>query len=825
MKRIIIVMILFCLSVIFISCNNTKNDESNYEQKNISTETDVNKNDNDINEQTGQNSKSDSEDNSDVQSDQNNESDSSGENNDGEKTTIIEDEPLRIKDLKTKNGNFEYIDYAKNLGFHYYANQFFSSGLYGYPIGLMPSEYTMDIYTTKGLFYLPYEGNPTEYSDVKTDKLFRIDWYHNHTESYVEDHPYEYMEEYEDTYIVIIYKIDDVYYGYLILSVEHKIVNQNENYTDRVVEGTFVEIYVEEVANKLFDLEYDDLKKVTKSLLDTKILLEISDYSNNKEITDGLYKLKNLAKADGTYLRLTTTTSDYFYFKNKKFVYEDSCLGEITDDFTIDTSLLVNTSEDCDIDLAALSKAKVKVLVFNYSGNTCVVFYYKGCFYVGEKCKEFHSGLEQMPSVNYGTNYGTETNFRIIITHLYKLEKVDYQKIQVDLGIDYIVSNPFSSIIIDKIDKSIIIAKELIEDNSIVIPVLSSYVYCTYQKDGEDIKIDSSMEPYFTPDLLLNCIVIDASIDVNYSFKTKLLYKFIPSNNGLTEREKHIIARTYVNNNTTDIENPYLFVEYYGRYNGGYVVYITSNYYVYEKKDTIITIDNYIFTYQDENQLLFIKYNDVFTLSDAFNEEKLTSQDISDIYQKYTFNTGNTGELVFYKPIIYLYPTEEMDLTIKFKDPSRLITTYPVYKDGWNIHVSVDSTITIDNRSYYALYYDEIGNFVATFDEGFYVTKENAITFLEESLDEMGFSNREANEFIMYWLPILEANGESLVYFEQTEERNNECPLEMSVNPDTYLRVIIHIKKCNGEVDIKKQELKKTLRIGFTLVEWGGTIY
>ena len=297
MKRIVIIVLLLILSVLFISCNNNTSEKTNdiidNEQVKVALNNNLDSNTKDLNETTGQEDEDETGDATE-QTNQNN-----GEENventettqpiestqpkNAEEIPIIEDKPLRVKDLVTKDGNFEYIDYYKKSGFHYYADQFFSSGLYGYPIGLMPSDYTMDIYTTKGLFYLPYEGNPTEFNDVKTDKLFRIDWYHNHTESYVTDHPYEYMEEYEDTYIVIIYKIDDVYYGYLILSVEHKIANQNENHTDRVVEGTFVEIYVEEVASKLFDLEYDDLKKITKSLLDIKILLEISDYSNNKD--------------------------------------------------------------------------------------------------------------------------------------------------------------------------------------------------------------------------------------------------------------------------------------------------------------------------------------------------------------------------------------------------------------------------------------------------------------------------------------------------------------------------------------------------------------
>ena len=179
------------------------------------------------------------------------------------------------------------------------------------------------------------------------------------------------------------------------------------------------------------------------------------------------------------------------------------------------------------------------------------------------------------------------------------------------------------------------------------------------------------------------------------------------------------------------------------------------------------------------------------------------------------------------KPIIYFYPEQEMDLSVTYYDPSKLITTYPKYNDGWNIHLKEDGTFTTneDNREYYALYFDEVSNYECSFNEGFFVNKDNAITFLEEKLDYMGYTNREADEFIMYWLPVLENNGNSIVYFEQTEEREQECPLTFSTTPDSILRTIIHIKQVDGDQDIKEQELTKFERTGFTVVEWGGTIH
>ena len=176
------------------------------------------------------------------------------------------------------------------------------------------------------------------------------------------------------------------------------------------------------------------------------------------------------------------------------------------------------------------------------------------------------------------------------------------------------------------------------------------------------------------------------------------------------------------------------------------------------------------------------------------------------------------------KPVIYFYPEEEMDLTVTFYDEDRLMTTYPKYDGGWNIHLKEDGTFTTgDNgREYYAIFFDEVPNYTCNFTEGFYVTKDNAISFLEEKMDYMGFTNRETDEFIMYWLPILESNERSLVYFEQTEERNEECPLGFSVEPDTLIRTIIHIKKVNEPTYIQEQTLTHYDRSGFTVTEWGG---
>ena len=180
---------------------------------------------------------------------------------------------------------------------------------------------------------------------------------------------------------------------------------------------------------------------------------------------------------------------------------------------------------------------------------------------------------------------------------------------------------------------------------------------------------------------------------------------------------------------------------------------------------------------------------------------------------------------VSYKPILYLYPTDDMNINVKLEKDNNIITSYPKYDNGWNVFVSKDGIIHYNNREYYALYWDEYNDNNVDFSTGFYVDSKSAIEFLEEKLDIIGLNNREANEFIMYWLPILEENKQSLVYFELTEEREKNNKLIIYPKPDSFLRINMHIKKIYGKIDIEEQKLDTFDRNGFTVVEWGGTIH
>ncbi len=178
------------------------------------------------------------------------------------------------------------------------------------------------------------------------------------------------------------------------------------------------------------------------------------------------------------------------------------------------------------------------------------------------------------------------------------------------------------------------------------------------------------------------------------------------------------------------------------------------------------------------------------------------------------------------KPVLYLYPEEETEVTVSFSNPEILETTYPKFNNYWRVTASPNGDLLDqNNKYYYALYWDEKKVHTVDFSEGYYVEKDDAIKFLEEKLSYIGLNDKERNEFIMYWLPVLEKNGKSLVYFELTEERESYNKLLINPQPDSMLRLVIHIKKVDEKVNIKKQSLSKFKRRGFTVVEWGGTTY
>ena len=106
--------------------------------------------------------------------------------------------------------------------------------------------------------------------------------------------------------------------------------------------------------------------------------------------------------------------------------------------------------------------------------------------------------------------------------------------------------------------------------------------------------------------------------------------------------------------------------------------------------------------------------------------------------------------------------------------------------------------------------------------EGFCVKGEDTAAFLEEALAKLGLNRAEANEFIVYWLPLMERNPYNIISF-QTEAYTDSARLQIEPKPDTLIRVFMVWKAVDSFTELPKQELTAPNRTGFTVLEWGGT--
>ncbi|MFN0203820.1 MAG: hypothetical protein ACKVTZ_20015, partial [Bacteroidia bacterium] len=178
------------------------------------------------------------------------------------------------------------------------------------------------------------------------------------------------------------------------------------------------------------------------------------------------------------------------------------------------------------------------------------------------------------------------------------------------------------------------------------------------------------------------------------------------------------------------------------------------------------------------------------------------------------------------KPVLYLYPTETQALKVQLDlTEGNMMFPYPAYNKGWEVIAQPDGTLknVATGRTHYCLFWEMEGTQLAEkIEKGFVVKKEETTAFLEEKLAQLGLTEKEANEFIIFWLPILEQNPYNLIYFASAEYEK-VAKLRISPQPETQIRVMMFFQAAQEKKEIEAQVLpQRPERKGFTVVEWGG---
>lgn len=217
-------------------------------------------------------------------------------------------------------------------------------------------------------------------------------------------------------------------------------------------------------------------------------------------------------------------------------------------------------------------------------------------------------------------------------------------------------------------------------------------------------------------------------------------------------------------------------------------------------------------------------------------------------YSRFTFQINQTTKMVqskengiFYdtlagggyngpclKPVIYLYPTKEQDVSVRLHYAGEITVSYPHYDPlmkGWNIRAFPDGKIiNKSDKEEYSYIFWEGSPAKVQYDlsEGFVVEGDKSDAFLRDTLRKMGLTPREYNEFIVFWFPKLKTNKYNLVHFSH-EKYEDLAKLEITPKPDSILRVFMVYKPLTEKIAIKPQAIPPFTRTGFTVIEWGGT--
>lgn len=183
------------------------------------------------------------------------------------------------------------------------------------------------------------------------------------------------------------------------------------------------------------------------------------------------------------------------------------------------------------------------------------------------------------------------------------------------------------------------------------------------------------------------------------------------------------------------------------------------------------------------------------------------------------------------KPIVYLYPKDEIEVKVSVEHLDWLTCTYPETDGAWTVVAEPDGTLMDQEtgRLLYALYYEATTPIEDFEDEGFVVSRDDLVPFLEEKLSALGLTEREAEEMIVYWLPQMQSHDRCLIRFLLTDAEQKLNRLDVSPVPDHLIRIRMIWKGYDeGETIplVSEQELTPVDRPsldGFVAVEWGGT--
>ncbi len=191
----------------------------------------------------------------------------------------------------------------------------------------------------------------------------------------------------------------------------------------------------------------------------------------------------------------------------------------------------------------------------------------------------------------------------------------------------------------------------------------------------------------------------------------------------------------------------------------------------------------------------------------------------------YTVNLFRRAVVTPAKPVIYFYPQQSTEVTVKIDINGEDTFLYPAYTDSWNFTAHPNGDLDFGQETYNYLFWESTTEAILYPKEtpsGFLVTGQNVIAFFEDKLTQAGLTSKEQADFITYWGPTLSKNKLNFVYFEFNETCEKYATLDISPKPDHLYRIFMVWEAVEAEFPVTEQEIQRIDRTGFSVLEWGG---
>src|SRR3989338_8185614 len=179
------------------------------------------------------------------------------------------------------------------------------------------------------------------------------------------------------------------------------------------------------------------------------------------------------------------------------------------------------------------------------------------------------------------------------------------------------------------------------------------------------------------------------------------------------------------------------------------------------------------------------------------------------------------------KPVIYLYPEKEMDVTVRVEPQGGFSFTEPEYKDGWRVTAYPNGRLVNldDGAEYPYLFWEGRGGLYAEPERYWVVAQSDVHDFLVNTLGQMGLNERETADFVEFWEPRMQSAPFYKIGFHGTDVMDELAPLSLSVKPDSVFRVLMDYEELEKPIEQNPPlHIPHFERRGFSVLEWGGVI-